>query len=139
MWSGDCVDPKSSGEEDGSITPPLPVRSPAPPAIPPAFLRSHSLGKNEIPGKSKSQPYHNHHHHHQDSSTSEPASVALNLLGRHTHGYPNQVRFEAGNSEITKVIIKRFFFNTSEYFYLAIRYSRNITTENGISVKTSYI
>ena len=109
MWSGDCADQKSSGEEEGSITPPLPVRSPAPPAIPPAFLRSHSLGKNEIPAKSKSQYLH-HHHQENSNSSSESASVALNLLGRHTHGYPNQVPIEAGNLEITKVI-SQFFLN----------------------------
>ena len=69
MWR-ETEDKNSS---NGSETPPLPVRAPAPP--PPAFVRSHSLGKNEA------KLSYNHDQH-------EEQPVALNLLGRHTHHYP---------------------------------------------------
>ena len=71
---------------EGSVTPPLPTRSPAPP--PPTFIRSHSLGKNET----------------KLSSQEENTTVGLNLLGRHTHHYPNKIQQDTSNFEITKVI-----------------------------------
>ena len=81
MWNEDH-------SSDGSATPPLPTRSPAPPP-PPTFYRSHSLGKNE----SKLSP-------HEDSN--------LSLLGRHTHHYPNPTHHDVTNLEISKVIYQTF-------------------------------
>ena len=72
MWQIENDDENTS---NGSETPPLPTRAPAPP--PPAFARSHSLGKNEAKLSYK--------HDHPDEL--EPP-VPLNLLGRHTHHYP---------------------------------------------------
>ena len=75
---------EADGVSNGSNTPPLPLRVPAPP--PPAFVRSHSLGKTE-----NKLAYQGH---------DEP--LPLNLLGRHTHHYPVPSKGHE-NAEFSKV------------------------------------
>ena len=88
MWQIENDDENTS---NGSETPPLPTRAPAPP--PPAFARSHSLGKNEAKLSYK--------HDHPDEL--EPP-VPLNLLGRHTHHYPVATKEKREQCDYTKVI-----------------------------------
>jgi hypothetical protein len=88
MWQIENDDENTS---NGSETPPLPTRAPAPP--PPAFARSHSLGKNEAKLSYK--------HDHPDEL--EPP-VPLNLLGRHTHHYPAATKEKREQCDYTKVI-----------------------------------
>lgn len=76
MWD------EEDGISNGSSTPPLPTRAPAPP--PPAFVRSHSLGKTET----------------KLSFHGQEDTVAQNLLaGRHTHHYPTV----KGSEQFSKV------------------------------------
>ena len=88
MWQIENDDENTS---NGSETPPLPTRAPAPP--PPAFVRSHSLGKNEAKLS--------YQHVHPDEL--EPP-VPLNLLGRHTHHYPAAIKEKREQCDYTKVI-----------------------------------
>ena len=76
MWQEE----ECQSHDNGSATPPLPSRAP-PPLIPPSFVRSQSLGKTMV--------------------TEE--SLALTLLGRHTHFYDYNPTKNLDQLEFTKV------------------------------------
>ena len=97
-----------NASSSGSATPPLPIRAPAPPPSS-TFARSQSLGKPEV------------------VTTKESDSVALSLLGRHTHHYPPS---KLPDSEPNRVLIKNYFKKSAKHveFLCNLAISRKIIT-----------